>query len=281
MDNPNFDRQESDEQIELEVEENTSAHHTSVSRRKFLQIIGVATIGAVASNVMIPKLISTAIASDLQDVQQARALTAASPLYQQTVAELAQQGFLFDLSASLYERCPADPNVIGLSIRSSTVPNIDRQTGADILVTVSLTSGVVECLQSVVGTIVLNVLDIRSVVLSYNGQRDERLRSIILPINGTEPPPPPVGYERCDPNNGIQCRPWYYYGCGRSEWCFCCGSPGSACGNRYLCMRESYYQDCREYYLDARCNTSYGAWYRHFEWNDWTCETGYYNCSSK
>jgi hypothetical protein len=202
----------------------------SLSRRSFLQALGVGTIGAVAANVMIPRFVTSAAASTLLDVEQARAAIAASPLYNEAIAELATQGFSFNLAllAPYQIFDTSDPNTKGVELRTFPVLIAPSALSAAIYVTIHVDSPavLVSAVYFVTGAVrPVNAQDIegprivetREVVLAIDAPRLERTDSHISSGIPIPPEPPATPHSPSCSSSYYRYGPWYEYSYDRIQ----------------------------------------------------------------
>jgi hypothetical protein len=207
-----------------QADEDEQALTKSLSRRSFLQALGVGTIGAVAANIMIPRFVTSAAASTLPDVEQVKAAIAASPLYNEAIAELAQQEFNFNLAllAPYQITDTSDPNTKGVELR--TFPLLVGPTvhSAAMVITVHLVSPaiVVSAVYFVTGVArpvnVQNIegpsiVELREVLLAVNSRRLERTDSHIASGVPAPPTPPSTPYSPSCTSHYYRYGSWYIH----------------------------------------------------------------------
>lgn len=205
----------------------------SLSRRSFLQALGLGTIGAVAANVMIPRFVTSAAASTLFDLEQTKAAIAASLLYNEAIAELALEGFRFDLAALAPYQIfnTSDPNTKGVELRTVPLPLGPTVHSAAMVVTIHLDTPaiIVSAVYFVTGIArPVNAQDIegpshiylREVLLAVNAERFERSDSYIASGIPVKPEPPTTPHSPSCTSRYYRYGSWYIHSYGQMQCYF-------------------------------------------------------------
>jgi hypothetical protein len=261
------------------------ATQNSISRRKFLELLGVTTVGAIAANVTIPSSITSASSGDRADFAKSLAIVVESPLYRQAIDELEAKGFLFDLKKSTFQRAPKEPGLVGIVLAQTKTPS--RKTGADIALTVSLREEALHAVNYVVGQSNEDSLEIARVNLTFGKSRTASSESFargqatlqrgapVLPIGevietisgqvSNKPAPESV----CTPSSYTECTDWYYSSCCQASWC-CCPA-GIFCSTTLVCICNREYRNCRKCRRNSNCSISCGSWFSQWRNVSFTC----------
>jgi hypothetical protein len=206
-----------------------------ISRRDFLQKLGIGAVGAAAASILVPKSLASALASELSDLERARAIALASPLYQGVIDELGQRGFAFSLLYNPISYSP-DPNTVGISpLRNippdySAAPQEAYQASATIFVTVHLdlqavgAVNFIEC--HIVPTTVpgYSTLEIRRVEVTTVGRtvkEDKHALPYYDILSPSEPAKPTSGSTSCEYRRWYPCGPMSKPECRNYVWCRC------------------------------------------------------------
>lgn len=261
--------------------------HSILSRRSFLKAIGVTSVAATVSSVSIPQAVSAAAIADSEDYARALAIAQTAPNVQQTLSELATQGYGFDLTNGGFIRSPDHSALVGLAFKQVTRPR--RDTGADLVLTIDLEAGALTFLEQVLGHMTKTQMHIQNKVIRVSNQvatiaidtkslaleslaRTTQIYGDVLPpelaIETTttliqEPPGSRVSGSRY---SAQECRGCYdesatgYQGCCGSGYC-CCYSSGMGywCGFMCVCI-EGYNLKRGCCYNSTGCTVSCGPW---------------------
>lgn len=261
--------------------------YSILSRRSLLKAIGVTTVAATARSVAIPQAVHAAAVTDSKDYARALALAQASPNFQQTLSELAAQGYGFDLANGGFIRSPDNPALVGLAFKQVSRPR--RDIGADIILTIDLAASTLTFIEQVLGRMAETQMQIHNKVIRVAAQeativtdtktfalealaRTTRVYADVLPpelnIETTvtpiqEPPGLRVPGSRYSTQECRGCYDEYatgYQGCCNTGYCCCYSSGmGNWCGFMCVCI-EGYNLKRTCCYNSTACTVSCGPW---------------------
>jgi|GEM_PF-5998835 len=238
-----------------------------LSRRNFLRILGVGAIGAVTAGVTMPRFATSALATTESDLAQARAIAASSPLYNQALAELALQGFTFDL----FQADPnplfytSDPNTIGLELRSISPQPAPSGHSATMIMTIHLDTQILSAVYFVTGYIRpldpqnsdrASYVELREVLLAVNAPRLARSESHTATGTPPDPARPATEHPSSCTSSYYRYGPWYQHSYGRLE-CHYWDDSTNRCRprvlSRYHTRRRSAYHCVQGTNCPERC----------------------------
>ncbi len=154
-----------------------------VSRRSFLKGVGAATlVGLVEPTQNKLSQVAQFISGSTLEVQQ-RLLAQQSPLLNQALSELRQQGFPFDSSQSSILMHPHDPTIIGVVLQDIRVGASSR--GADIALTLNTQHPEHSTLMYLIGEATSTGITVNRVVITGTGERTTALWRIARSAGST------------------------------------------------------------------------------------------------
>lgn len=203
-----------------------------LSRRTVLKALGATVVGSVAPVLAIPAYVRTAAAAEAGDATDAWAIAAASPIFQQAIAELKVYQFQFTVDRGHFQSVAEDLPLVGLLFQHDKTPS--QRTGVSLLCTVDTTTRTLRAVQYLVGWCQDGALDVMSVLLEERsiqpqfvqtrgglvelpGPRQEHHWSFSRPTSEIPPPPDPLpreGWPVDPPGRPV----WFYGGCSGVAW---------------------------------------------------------------
>jgi hypothetical protein len=209
------------------------------TRRVFLKALGVTAIGTVAGSLPIPPLLTPVSAAPAapppESIEKALTIAKGAAMFQEISTDLQAYEFAFDVSFSAVHHSSANGVFVGFVLRHSR--SSSRRTGADVIVTVNLSTEQLTVVQFVTGWCLVDAMQVSSTVLDIRAVPYEESRP--SRIHFSEPPrlvrprttqlhrleranPRPLKPEEIvasgwPPERATDCY-WYYQGCSSTEW---------------------------------------------------------------